>query len=380
LTNLKSHKIIKPLRSFAIGLVLVSMALIAVGNYLIYKELAFLTNPCYTIIGIGSLLILLGLGCLVSICWIGHFEIHKHRLTTYSYFGHIIKQYNLEDFESWYETKGEEEYSYMRSITLVQGRKKFRIPSLSVTEEDYKIIKDFISEVLPETSSSDRKRVFKTKAIGEIMLVLLGLMALFGAVYFYLHKDIKLQHPDLKSVTGILTSVDTKTKGDNKHIYIELLEYPNIRFCMNSIILEQTNPKMVKEQLKEGSFTKIYFPLSELKKLEARPNEINYLDICSLNDDKKQYLTLEQYNDAHTTNNRWGILVCTLLGLSWIFLAFNSRYNKNTRYNIEFNSFSLGVLHAFFEVQPCKLQIEKGLKVFQFRLLFLLEYRLRHHT
>lgn len=149
---------------------------------------------------------------------------------------------------------------------------------------------------------------------------------------------------------------------------------------MNSIILEQTNPKMVKEQLKEGSFTKIYFPLSELKKLEARPNEINYLDICSLNDDKKQYLTLEQYNDAHTTNNRWGILVCTLLGLSWIFLAFYSRYNKNTRYNIEFNSFSLGVLHAFFEVQPCKLQIEKGLKVFQFRLLFLLEYRLRHHT
>lgn len=297
---------------------------ILIGTAVLYAEIMEPTDPSHILSGIGVVCIVLGLACIIAINWVGNIEIHQNTLKTYSYFGQELKRYALSEFDSWYESIGVDDFKDVRNITLIKGRKKVQISSASVSEADYQLFKNSIAQSVTENPNLETLRVSRIKKIGEVVLVLLGLLALYGSIHLYLNRDVSIPESDLRTVTGTVSFIEVDNNGDNEHIYIELKDYPQIRFNIGSVVISKTYPGYIKKFLHVGDTVSIGIRTSDAVYLQTTSSKKRFVDICTLQDLDYQLLNLEDYNRAVTSNNSFGIIGLAIMGFVWLFLAYNS--------------------------------------------------------
>ena len=297
---------------------------ILIGTAVLYSEIMEPTDPSQILTGIGVTCIVLGSACIILIYWVGNIEIHQNALKTYSYFGQELKRYALNEFDSWYESIGVDDFKDVRNITLIKGRKKVQISNVSVNEADYQLFKNSIVQSVTENPNLESARVSRIKKIGEIVLALLGLFALYGSVHLYINRDVSVSESNFKIVTGIVSFVEVDNTGDNEHIYIELKDYPLIRFKIGSVVIDKTYPGYIKKFMHVGETVSIGISTSDAAYLQAASSKKEFVSICTLQDTKYQLLSLEDYNRAVASNNSLGIIGLASMGFGWLFLAYNS--------------------------------------------------------
>ncbi len=274
--------------------------------------------------GIGVFIMLLGAVLIIAIYWVGNIEIHQNTLKTYSYFGQELKRYALKDFDSWYESIGVDDFAEMRNITLVKGRKKYQISNVIVSQADYQAFKNAIAKLVPENQNLEVQRVTCIKRIGEVVLFILGLFALYGSVHLYVNRDVSVSENELKVITGEISFIEVDNIGDNEHIWIELAKYPLIRFSIGSVVMGKTYPNHIKKMMNVGDSLTLGISNLDTSYLQQTPIKKQFVDICTLQNDKYLFLSLGDYNQAVTSNNSIGIIGLAIMGFGWLYLAFNS--------------------------------------------------------
>jgi hypothetical protein len=282
------------------------------------------TDTSKMLFGIGVFIMLLGAVLIIAIYWVGNIEIHQNTLKTYSYFGQELKRYALKDFDSWYESIGVDDFAEMRNITLVKGRKKYQISNVIVSQADYQAFKNAIAKLVPENQNLEVQRVTCIKRIGEVVLFILGLFALYGSVHLYVNRDVSVSENELKVITGEISFIEVDNIGDNEHIWIELAKYPLIRFSIGSVVMGKTYPNHIKKMMNVGDSLTLGISNLDTSYLQQTPIKKQFVDICTLQNDKYLFLSLGDYNQAVTSNNSIGIIGLAIMGFGWLYLAFNS--------------------------------------------------------
>ncbi len=304
---------------FGIGLIW-----ILIGTAVLYSEIMEPTDSSHILSGIGVTCVVLGFACVIAIYWVGNIEIHQNTLKTFSYFGQELKRYALKDFDSWYESIGVDDFEGMRNITLVKGRKKYQISNAIVSQADYQTFKNTIAKLVKENEKLEVQRVTRIKRIGEVVLVVLGLFALYGSMHLYINRDVSVSETELKMVKGEVSFIEVDNTGDNEHIWIELAQYPLIRFSIGSVVIGKTYPYHIQKMIKVDDSLIIGISNLDTAYLQQTPIKKQFVDICTLQNDKYLFLSLEDYNRAVTSNNSLGIIGLAIMGFGWLYLSFNS--------------------------------------------------------
>jgi hypothetical protein len=322
--DFNKHIVIKPAKYLVLLLLSIGLIWIFIGTAVLYSEIMEPTDSSHILSGIGMTCVVLGFACVIAIYWVGNIEIHQNVLKTYSYFGHGLKRYSLNEFDSWYESIGVDDFEGMRNITLVKGRKKYQISNAVINQADYQIFKNTIAQLVLENQNLEVERVTRIKRIGEVVLVVLGLFALYGSVHLYVNRDVSVSENELKVITGEISFIEVDNIGDNEHIYIELVQYPRIRFNIGSVVIGKTYPNHIKKMMIVGDSLTLGISHLDTAYLQQTPIKKQFVDICTLQNDKYLFLSLEDYNRAVTSNNSIGNIGLAIMGFGWLYLAFNS--------------------------------------------------------
>lgn len=316
--TIKSAKYVAPLL-FGLGFIC-----LVLGGLVIYAEVAEPKDSTRVLYGIGVFIMLVGAALLIAIYWVGNIEIHQNTLRIYSYFGQELKRYALNEFDSWYESIGVDNFAEVRNITLVKGKKKYQISNVVINQADYQIFKNTIAQLVLENRNLEVERVTRIKKIGEAVLAMLGLFALYGSIQLYINRDVSVSEAELKIVTGEISFIEVDNTGDNEHIWIELAKYPLIRFSIGSVVIGKTYPNQIKKMMNVGDSLTLGISNLDTAYLQRTPIKKQFVDICTLQNDKYLFLSLEDYNRAVTSNNSIGIIGLAIMGFGWLYLAFNS--------------------------------------------------------
>ena len=324
MNDFNKHIVIKPAKYLVLLLFGIGLIWILIGTAVLYSEIMEPTDSSHILSGIGVTCVVLGFACVIAIYWVGNIEIHQNALRTYSCFGQELKRHALKDFDSWYESIGVDDFAEMRNITLVKGKKKYQISNVVINQADYQIFKNTIAQLVLENRNLEVERVTRVKKIGEVVLTMLGLFALYGSIHLYINRDVSVSEAELKIVIGEISFIEVDNTGDNEHIWIELAKYPLIRFSIGSVIIGKTYPSHIKKMMNVGDSLTLGISSLDTAYLQRTPIKKQFVDICTLQNDKYLFLSLEDYNRAVTSNNSIGIIGLAIMGFGWLYLAFNS--------------------------------------------------------
>ncbi|WP_343608173.1 hypothetical protein [Chryseobacterium oranimense] len=171
-------------------------------------------------------------------------------------------------------------------------------------------------------------------------LILISFILSFFLLFFAIKVSLS-ELPDKGSITeikGVLKDIKIKKGRRSKTLIINLNEYPEINFMIGDLELNQSSLYDLMNGIKLGDSIIFFIEKHEyyrkIVKSEKIPFPGNFLykkniDIVEIHNRNIEYLSLNNYNNAHRNNNYLAIAVLGFIGLLMLLLGIKGiKYYK----------------------------------------------------
>lgn len=146
---------------------------------------------------------------------------------------------------------------------------------------------------------------------------------------------------NIVKITGILKDdIKKENRGrGKKSLIVKLKNYPEIDFMIGTVSLDETYSEKLTDENKTGDSITLFIEDVEFRRKIVKKEKIPFpenilhpekIDIVAINNNRSNYLLLEDYRKAHLKNNYLGTVFFGILGLLMFILGMKVMRNIKT--------------------------------------------------
>ena len=226
----------------------------------------------------------------------------------------------LRNIQSWVNRKKKSKYGNYEILYLVlSDLKKLKIKSYNYS--NFYQLEHKLTHKKPVNHELEKKLNLIENKQYSFAFILIGLTFLGITAKNYEYK--KLSSSDISIVKGHLSEPLKLERGRrSKTLIIKLNEFPEFNFRVGGMSLSETYYEDLMKDFNKGQLLEFAIENKDYDKKISKTTELTFWDlifhydkihIVEIIDNDFKYLSLEDYNRVHNTNNKW------LLGFFGIF-------------------------------------------------------------
>jgi len=233
----------------------------------------------------------------------------------------------LQNIQSWLNRKKKHKYGDYEILYLVlSDLNRLKIKSYNYSNFDQ--LEHYLTHKKSKNLELEKELNLKEKQQYFFAFILIGLIFLYISAKNYDYKQ--LSSSDISIVKGHLSEplkIETGRRS-SKTLIIKLNEFPEFNFRIGDMALRETYYQDLIKDFNEGEVLAFAIEKDVYDKKISKKIELTYLDmifhydkihVVEIIDNNFKYLSLEDYNRVHHTNDKWFFGFFGVFGLLLIF-------------------------------------------------------------
>jgi hypothetical protein len=233
----------------------------------------------------------------------------------------------LQNIQSWLNRKKKHKYGDYEILYLVlSDLNRLKIKSYNYSNFDQ--LEHYLTHKKSKNLELEKELNLKEKQQYFFAFILIGLIFLYISAKNYDYKQ--LSSSDISIVKGHLSEplkIETGRRS-SKTLIIKLNEFPEFNFRIGDMALRETYYQDLIKDFNEGEVLAFAIEKDVYDKKISKKIELTYWDmifhydkihVVEIIDNNFKYLSLEDYNRVHHTNDKWFFGFFGVFGLLLIF-------------------------------------------------------------
>lgn len=280
-------------------------------------------------------------------------EISEDILKIKSFFGLKIREYKLNEIDSWMIEEKSDRYNKWKILTLILKNKS----KVKISNYYYSNSNEIFDALTKGKTENKKLKENKEKQADKKLVVvafLIGFVCLFVAYNFWI--DDSLSPKEVVSVTGNLSEpikieeerrikiklkdgIRIKEERRNRSLIIKLNQYKDFIFYIGSLPLTETHENALINDYKSGEKISLMIKkedfetkIMKTKKLSSSEEPRLYMiPVVEISNGNFKYLSLIDYNESYRENDLIGVAFFGFFGLLMIYLGYKGiKYIEKT--------------------------------------------------
>lgn len=254
--------------------------------------------------------------------------IYKDRFLTVRFLGILKKEYYFDELDGWAKRIVEHKYGDYYNLYFIRNNKAIETIASSYYD-DLSLLESIVSRTNKRDQRWEKAKendVNRKSALGFMLvgIIILALPLIWVNNKPYIREQLLL-------INGTLSEEIEIKKGSkgSRSIIIKLNEYPNNIFRINNLAYNVTYDDRLLENCNIQDSLFLYTESLIDKKTDKVNIDFESTDILELKDKNFCYLSLNDYNKVHTSNENWGTGICIFFGVFLTFIGALGTYKLN---------------------------------------------------
>ncbi len=248
--------------------------------------------------------------------------IHSDKVELVRIFNTKTDIIELRNIQSWLNRKKKSKNGAYEILYLVLNDFS-RLKIKSYNYSNFYQLKQKLTNKKPVNLELEKQLNIKENKQYSFVFILIGIICLFITAKSYNNK--KLSSSDISIVKGHLSEpLKIERRRSSKTLVIKLNEFPEFNFRVSGMALSETYYDDLMKDFNRGQKLEFAVEREVYDKKISKKTKLKFWDlifhydkihVVEIIDNDFKYLSLEDYNRVHSTNNNWIIVFFGLLGL-----------------------------------------------------------------
>lgn len=260
--------------------------------------------------------------------------VHSDKVELLRIFNTKTDIIELQNIQSWLNRKKKSKNGDYEILYLVLNDFS-RLKIKSYNYSNFYQLEQKLTNKKPINTELEKELNLKENKQYSIAFILIGLIFLFITAKYYESKE--LSSSDISIVKGHLSEPLKIERGRrSKTLIIKLSEFPEFNFRVGGMVLSETYYDDLMKDFDRGQALEFAVEKDVYDKKITKKTKLTFWDlifhydkiyVVEIIDNDFKYLSLEDYNKAHNTNNKWILGFFGLLG-SLLTIGGIAMYNR----------------------------------------------------
>lgn len=254
--------------------------------------------------------------------------IYKDKFVTVRFLGLLKNEYYFEELDGWAKRIVENKYGNYNKLYLLKNKKAIETITSSYYD-DFSLFESIVFKTIKRDQNWEKSKENEVNRNYALGFLLAGVLILALPIIWVNNKPYLREQ--LIIVKGTLSEEIKIQKGSkgSRSIIIKLNEYPNNIFRINNLAYIETYSTRLLENCKLMD-SLFLFTDSFVDKVTKKVNiDFESTEILELKDKNFCYLSLNDFNKIHKSNQNWGTGICIFFGVLLTFIGVLGTFKLN---------------------------------------------------